>query len=250
VLANRAERQLARLVRTQAAALGGDLITVALETPGQLLDLWPTLEAQLDDLDEPALAAIDAALPMYPLMELSLSVATRLADAARKSGAGAAAATDVPPELQEKLLALLASRVDTLVIRLSNVGRREEAWSAAKEVVDIRRGLAKRRPEAYVPGLARRLNHLWLMLLELGRRDEAFTASQEAVDIYRRLAQTRADASLAHLVSSLKNLGNNLAWFDRHENALATSQEAVDTSRILVQRRPVALSAKSRRESE
>src|SRR5262249_7722830 len=37
--ANRAEAQLVRLVRTQAAVLGGDLITVALETPGHLLDL-------------------------------------------------------------------------------------------------------------------------------------------------------------------------------------------------------------------
>jgi hypothetical protein len=38
--ASRAEAQLGRLVRTRAAALGGDFIKVALETPGRLLDLF------------------------------------------------------------------------------------------------------------------------------------------------------------------------------------------------------------------
>ena len=72
--ASRASAQLDRLVRTQAAGLGGDLVKVALETPGRLLDL---LEAQLGSLEEPALAAIDAALPLQSLMlmELSLSIA-------------------------------------------------------------------------------------------------------------------------------------------------------------------------------
>ena len=51
---------LMRLVRTRAATLGGDLIKVALETPGRLLELCPALESQLETLDEPALAAIDA----------------------------------------------------------------------------------------------------------------------------------------------------------------------------------------------
>ena len=46
--------------RRQAALLGGDLIKVAFETPGRLLDLCSALEAQIEYLDEPALAAIDA----------------------------------------------------------------------------------------------------------------------------------------------------------------------------------------------
>jgi hypothetical protein len=81
-VASRAAAQLERLVRTQAAKLAGDLIKVALETPGQLLGLCPALEAQLDSLDEPVLAAIDAELPAQSLtlMELSLSVAIRRAD--------------------------------------------------------------------------------------------------------------------------------------------------------------------------
>ena len=89
--ASRAEAQLDRLVRTRAAALGGDFIKVALETPGRLLDLCPALEPQLESLEEPALAAIDAALPLHSLtlMELSLRVAERRADLARKMDAAA-----------------------------------------------------------------------------------------------------------------------------------------------------------------
>jgi hypothetical protein len=58
-----AEGHLARLIQTHAAGLGGDLISVAVETPGRLLDLCRALQAQVESLHEPALAAIDAALP-------------------------------------------------------------------------------------------------------------------------------------------------------------------------------------------
>src|SRR5262249_49734789 len=75
--AQRAEAQLRRLVATRAAVLGGDLITVGLETPGRLLDLCAAIEAHTRNLDESALDAINAALPQQSvaLMELSLRVA-------------------------------------------------------------------------------------------------------------------------------------------------------------------------------
>jgi hypothetical protein len=117
--ASRAEAQLDRLVRTRAAALGGDFIKVALETPGRLLDV---MEAQLESLEEPALAAIDASLPLQSLtvMELSLRVAKRRADLARKMNAAANAAAGAPLDLRENL----AARVGTLGIRLSNLAAR------------------------------------------------------------------------------------------------------------------------------
>src|SRR5215472_1191896 len=126
--AGRAAARLDRLVRTQAAKLDGDLVKVALETPGRLLDLCPALEAQLNSLDEPALAAIDAALPLQSLtlMELSLSVAALRVDLARKSAAAADAA-GAPLDVRESILDRLANRQNNLGIRLSDLGRREEA---------------------------------------------------------------------------------------------------------------------------
>jgi hypothetical protein len=86
-------------VRTRAAAFGGDFIKVAFETPGRLLDLCTALEPQLESLEEPALAAIDDALPpqSLTLMELSLRVAERRVALARKMDAAANAAAGAPP---------------------------------------------------------------------------------------------------------------------------------------------------------
>jgi hypothetical protein len=61
--ASRAVTQLERLVTTHAAVFGADLITVALETPGRLLDLCSALEAQIDRLVDPRFHAARGALP-------------------------------------------------------------------------------------------------------------------------------------------------------------------------------------------
>jgi tetratricopeptide (TPR) repeat protein len=240
--ASRAAARLDRLVRMQAAKLGGDLVKVALETPGRLLDLCPALEAQLNSLDETALAAIDAELPLQSLtlMELSLSVAVLRADLARKLGAAADAAADVPADVRENVLNHLASRVGTLGIRLSNLGRREEALAASQEAVAIYRRLAERSPDAFLPDLASSLNNISVYLSNLGRREEALAASQEAVAIYRRLAERSPDAFLPDLARSLNNLGKDLSNLGRREEALAASQEAVAIYRRLAERSPDA----------
>jgi tetratricopeptide (TPR) repeat protein len=261
--ASRAEGQLGRLVKARAAALSGDFIKVAVETPGRLMDV---LEASLQSLDERALETIDAALPLrsLALMELALSVAKRRTDLARKLGAAAAAPADSAAQLREQILAQLAARVVTLGIRLSALGRLEEALAASLEAVDVFKRLiqiqpkqsrwsrlfsrpvgasrhrAQTRPDAFLPDLAGSLNNISIGLSNLGRREEALAASQEAVDIYRRLAQTRPDAFLPDLAGSLNNSGKDLSKLGRREEALAASQEAVDIYRRLAQTRPDA----------
>lgn len=102
--AGRADAQLRRLVETQASRLAGDLITVAVETPGRLLDLCATLELQIPRLETLAIKAIDAALPArsLALMPLSLCVAERLAELARIEVAAAQAAADTHPHLRDE----------------------------------------------------------------------------------------------------------------------------------------------------
>ena len=70
---------------------------------------------------------------------------------------------------------------------LSDLGRREEALTAAQEAADLYRALARARPEAFTPDLAMSLNNLAAMLSTLGRREEALTAAQEAADIRRNI---------------------------------------------------------------
>jgi hypothetical protein len=159
--AGRAEAQLDRLIRTQAAVLGGEFIKVAFETPGRLLELCPAMEAQLDALDETALAAIDDELPLrsMALDDLSFRVQKRRVESARKSVAANAEAADIPPEWREGILNRFATSVGRLGIRLSNLGRREEALAATQEAVDIYRRLAQARPDAFLPDLATSLNN-------------------------------------------------------------------------------------------
>jgi hypothetical protein len=61
-------------------------------------------------------------------------------------------------------------------IRLSDLGRREDALAASQEAVDIRRRLAQTRPDAFLPDLATSLNNLGGDLSDLGRREDALAA--------------------------------------------------------------------------
>ncbi len=53
----------------------------------------------------------------------------------------------------------LAMSLSTLGNRLSDLGRREEALTAAQEAADLYRVLARSRPEAFTPDLAGSLQH-------------------------------------------------------------------------------------------
>ena len=77
--------------------------------------------------------------------------------------------------------------LNTLAVRLSELGRREEALAAAQEAVQIRRALTRARPEAFTPGLATSLYNLATRLSALGRREEALAAAQEAADLATRV---------------------------------------------------------------
>ena len=65
--------------------------------------------------------------------------------------------------------------------RLSELGRREDAFAAAKEATGLYRRLADARPDAFLPDLAGSLGSLGNILTELDRKNEALSARREAV---------------------------------------------------------------------
>ncbi len=132
----------------------------------------------------------------------------------------------------------LGMSLHNLGIRLSDLGRREEALEAAKEAVEIYRRLAEDRPDVFLPNLAGSLNNLGGRLSALGWREEVLKAAKEAVEIYRHLAADRPDAFLPDLAMSLNNLGNRLSDLGRREEALAAAKEAVEIRRRLAEDRP------------
>jgi tetratricopeptide (TPR) repeat protein len=232
----RARSLIDHLVCTQLPTLGVDVVSVIRDTPGALID---RVREQVPILDESALAALDSALPLqsFVLMDLSLAVAEKREQLARQQQSTVDAGN--APETQ-RASEQLAARLGTLGVRLSDLGRREEALAASQEAVDIYRALAKERPDAFRPDLAMSLNNLGNRLSNLNRWKEALAASQEAVDIRRPLAKDRPDAFRPDLAMSLNNLGNDLSNIGRREEALAASQEAVDIYRALAKDRPDA----------
>src|SRR5262249_6427608 len=127
-------------------------------------------------------------LQSLALMELSLSVAMRRADLARK----------------------LASH-NIRIVPVAN----GYSIVASNTIAGVRlfRSLLRKIIRKHTPTeallnhfLAARIGTVGLRLSHLGRREEALAANQEAVDIQRRLAQTRPDVFLPYLAISLINL--------------------------------------------
>ena len=79
----------------------------------------------------------------------------------------------------------LASSLNNLSIRLSDVRRHDEAVTAIEAAVAIRRRLAQANPATYEPDLASSLNNLSNQLSDVRREDEAVVAGQEAEGLTR-----------------------------------------------------------------
>jgi tetratricopeptide (TPR) repeat protein len=124
---------------------------------------------------------------------------------------------------------------------LSGLGRRGEAEAATREAVDVYRGLAKARPDAFLPYLAGSLNNLGNRLSELGRRGEAEAATREAVEIRRGLAKARPDAFLPDLATSLGAHGHVLLTANAPSAAADAFAEGLRILLPLLARYPAAL---------
>ncbi|MGW5218774.1 tetratricopeptide repeat protein, partial [Nocardia sp. NPDC004085] len=134
----------------------------------------------------------------------------------------------------------LAASLNNVSIRLGELGRREEALTAAEEAVGIYQVLAERHPDAYLPDLAASLNNISIRLGELGHREEALAAIEEAVRIRRVLAERHPDAYLPDLATSLNNISIRLGELGHREEALAAIEEAVGIYQVLAERHPDA----------
>ncbi len=119
-----------------------------------------------------------------------------------------------------ELRPMLAAARNDEAIRLSAVGDREAALSAAREAADLYRALSAQRPDAFRPDLALSLNNLAAMLSGVGDREAALSAAREAADLYRALSAQRPDAFRPDLALSLNNLATMLSDVGDREAAL------------------------------
>jgi len=125
----------------------------------------------------------------------------------------------------------LAGSLNRLGLRLSDLGRHEEALEVIRQSLEIYQELVKTSHQTFQPDLAASLNNLGSSLSNLGRREEALKAAQEAADIYRKLADANSQAFLPDLAASLNNLGAMFSNLGQRDEAPKAAQEAVDIYR-------------------
>ncbi len=148
---------------------------------------------------------------------------------------GVAQAPDVVAAAVKSTLpaAAAAAQLDNLGVRLSSLGRWEDALAATAEAVQTYRRLAPANP-AFEPELARTLANLGVRLSTVGRWEEAVMATTEAVQVTRRLAAVDCTAFEPDLAGSLTNLSVMLADLGLQREALTASTQAVEIRRRLV----------------
>ena len=201
--------RLARRALRERPFLWKEALDVALTQGGPLA---PALEALIESGATLPLGEIDDAIPVgHPaLAGAALAATRRLATSAERS-----------PEQQ-------AHWANSLAIRLSEVGERNEALEAAREAVELYRELAEASPQAYAPDLAMSLNNLANRLSAVGERNEALEAAREAVRLRRALAEASPEAYAPDLATSLNNLANRLLEVGEQDRALETFVEGFD----------------------
>jgi tetratricopeptide (TPR) repeat protein len=201
-------------------------------TGGGVMSWLLNLAQQLEDPEQ--LVSLAIALPYQTtiLRELATELTQKLAIYA------------VYKTQQSKDLVALtnaAGWLNNLAVRLSSLGRREDALAAAEVAVLGHRALVEAQPEAFRPDLAMSLNTLATMLSDLGRREEALAPAEETVRLYGALAEAHPAVFTSDLARSLNNLAIRFSDLGQHEEALAAAQRAVRLYHSLREESPDAL---------
>ena len=224
-----ARRWLARAFENEAERLAEPAIQVAIET-GDPIGQSLAEALYRHGLNDPQHLQRLIPWETVALREVATAVLEQMLAAIRA----------VPSPWSEQVTAEAAGVAGTLVKRLSDLGRREDALNAAQKARDLFHTLAADRPDAFAPDLATSLHNLAVTLRDLGRSEDALNAGEGALALRRELAADRPDVFTPYLASSLDNVANMLSDLGRREDALNAAQEARDLFRTLAADRPDA----------
>lgn len=127
----------------------------------------------------------------------------------------------------------LALALNSLGVRLANLGRSDDSLRAAQHAVDIFIELTKTQPDRYRPSLASALNILGQVFGQLERYDDSLPPAQHAASIYAELATINPDRYKPELAAAYNSLGRTLNQLRRHGDAFPPAQHAVNLYREL-----------------
>jgi tetratricopeptide (TPR) repeat protein len=104
----------------------------------------------------------------------------------------------------------VAATLNNLGLLYHDQNRMDDARQAYEEALNIRRELARKNPETYLPDMAMTLNNLGVLHHDQNRMDEARQAYEEALSIYKKFAARdpeRFQAEITKLNVLLTGLG-------------------------------------------
>ena len=114
----------------------------------------------------------------------------------------------------------------------------EAAHKGYEDALKIRRELAQKNPDAYLPDVATTLNDLALLDKDQNRPEAARQGFDEALKILRELAKKNPDTYLPNVSTTL----NDLAFLDKDQNRPEAARqgfdEALDVYERLAERNP------------
>ena len=131
-----------------------------------------------------------------------------------------------------------ATILNNLGILLSANNEMGGAKKAYEEALQIRRQLAEKNPDVYLPDVATTLNNLGTLFHAKKEMSGAKKAYDEALQIRRQLAEKNPDAYLPHVATTLNNLGVLLKDNDEMGGAKKAFDEAMQIYRQFAQKKP------------
>jgi tetratricopeptide (TPR) repeat protein len=134
--------------------------------------------------------------------------------------------------------AAVANTLNNLGILHSEVNRMDDARQVFEEALKIRRELANKNPETYLPDVAMTLNNLGNLHSDQNRMDDARQAYEEALKIRRELARENPETYLPYVAKTLNNLGNLNSDQNRMDDARQAYEEALSIYKRFAARDP------------
>jgi tetratricopeptide (TPR) repeat protein len=135
---------------------------------------------------------------------------------------------------------MLSSLLHVFSVLYAKTNRSNEAEELYKESLKLRRSLAQKNPEVYIPDFVRTLTDLALLYFTTDRKNEAEELYKESLNLRRSLAQKNPEAYNPDLAWSLNSLALLYFTTDRENEAEELYKESLKLRRSLAQKNPEA----------
>ena len=124
-----------------------------------------------------------------------------------------------------------ATFLNSLGILQSDKNELEQAEQSYLEALGIRRKLAEKNPDVYLPYVATTLNNLGILQSDKNELEQAEQSYTEALGIRRKLVDKNPDVYLPYVATTLKNLANlQKANWSRRNKAMSKPWEFIENS--------------------